>query len=190
MAYLYPPLVQPFITPSVQSFITPGISTISALTNLPSGVLPTPVIYPGSFVPPQLPLMPQFNLDYDEDIRDKLIRFFFYKTLDKWLYDDMSDILGYLEISGNRVTPTGKMVSQKESDASTEQKIKFIETYVLTKRSVRKLLTKFVDETSTRWAQLYKNESFVKEVIHSYLKKKLSNPDAVKELVEKVKNSS
>ncbi len=165
----------------------PSQATIEPFPTLPSYTTSTPVmVAPGVVVPsyttiqPQLPLSPELDLDNDSDTRNKISDYFYYKTVDKWLFDSMAKILGYLKISGNSVDFIDSLSKydpssvDKDTQETVEKKIKFIENNILDKIDVFNILNKFTRETNTKWVHLIKkNEMFIKDLIKRFLKKKM-----------------
>jgi len=119
------------------------------------------------------------NLDADPKIHAQLTEYFYYKTLDKWLYDDLLDVLSFLTVHNNKVDVIKNLNdyrqdnAEKDSLETVEQKIDFIEKFIFSKEDMYRILRRYVKETGTHWYDLYKNEYFVKDMVKSYLKKQL-----------------
>jgi hypothetical protein len=117
------------------------------------------------------PITPGLNLNLDPKVHEQLTNYYYYKTLDKWLLSDMSDILKYLSYSGGSVKP-GKS-SSSETEQSVRAKIKYIEDNVFSKSGMYKLLNEYVLTYGVNWYDLERNSFQLKELIRAYLKKKL-----------------
>jgi hypothetical protein len=117
------------------------------------------------------PITPGLNLNLDPKVHDQLTNYYYYKTLDKWLLSDMSDILKYLTYSNGSVKP-GKS-SSSDTDQSVRAKIKYIEDNVFSKSGMYKLLNEYVLTYGVNWYDLERNSFQLKELIRAYLKKKL-----------------
>lgn len=123
------------------------------------------------------PLHPSLNLNEDATIQLKIVKYFMYKTLDDWLWDDLIDILGYLRVDSNGVhlvdSVDKKTSVDKDSDSDLKKKVDYINEHYLTIQSTYKILKKYTEETKTNWYDLYKNKMFIKDMVKIYLKKKL-----------------
>jgi len=140
----------------------------------------TPVYYPPTYVENityriSKPLPSDIDLNQNPDVQKLVIKKYHSKTLEKWLQDELRDILNYLDVSGDAV----KVVEYKsgrtdtDSDAIVQKKIAFIGDKVLTRTRMAKILYKFVSETSTNWYDLDRNEFYLRKTIMSKLKKLL-----------------
>ena len=119
------------------------------------------------------------NLDHNPEIQHRLTNYYFYKILDKWLWNDMNDILNYFNVQGNKVSVISNMSQykptnvHKDTQKTTELKVKFIEEKFLTKGLVRRILHKFATETGTQWVDIPHNEYFFRQAFMKVLKKKI-----------------
>ena len=151
-------------------------------TKLPSLPLITPII---TTINPlvNFPLHPSLDLNRDKDFQNKVTKYFYYKTLDKWLKKekDMLEILKFLKIVNGEVKLISNMNeynqkanSDKQDDV--EKKVKFIEDNILSKDDVNNILRKYVKETTTNWYDLQEKATyFIKEIIKKFLKHKLKD---------------
>lgn len=120
-------------------------------------------------------LPPSYDLNKYEAVRHKEASYFRYKILDKWIYEDMSNLLGYLE--GNRdnihlisdLSKYNKNAVVHDSEDVIEAKIQHLEDNIITKKVVYRILKNFVDGTKANWYELHKNEYFVKEALSNGL---------------------
>ncbi len=126
-----------------------------------------------------------YFVDIDTGVNDNSIvqrditRYFRYKTLDKWLYSEMSFLLKYLKVENNDV----KVVKNREEMESNkvskntvselEEKSDYIGENVLTEAAMREILLKIMYQLGIKWYDLPYYEELVKEVIEKYIKKKL-----------------
>lgn len=177
MSY-YTPYTYTSYTLAPTSPLTPNFITYSDsyMPIIPSSVAllkPTgaTVIIPGS-----IPIPSYLDLNKDERTHKIQSKYFMYKTLDKWIYDDMLEILNYFIVEPNGTVRLINNLSElkedtvaKDSVDAIEKKIEFIETHILTERTMHKILKKFVKGTSISWVDLHKNERFVKEAIKEQL---------------------
>lgn len=169
--------------PDLSTF-TPNIylSSDSPLPYVPSVYIsPIKPIVPVVTQPVMFPLHPSLDLNRDPKLHKMMTDYFYYKTLDKWLRreKDMLDLLNYLYATDSKVDVLNSMNDYKESNidkdtqATVDKKIEFIEKHILSKDGIYNILKNYVKETSTSWYDLEKNTYFIKELIRKYLKKKL-----------------
>lgn len=111
------------------------------------------------------------DLNNDPEIHQKLTKYFYYKILDKWLFDDLIDLLNYLTIEGNKIKLGSYKKSNTTSNSEIKKKVDYFEKYILKKRHVYKILKQFVKRTGTRWVDLPKNEYYLIQVFENKLKK-------------------
>src|SRR5438309_10192629 len=117
------------------NFITYSDSYIPVLPSSMAVLKPigATIVIPGPF---QLP--PMFDLDKDPRVQKQMTNFFRYKTLDKWLYDDMLDILNYFKVDDKGVRIIRSLdeyredAVSKDSMSDIEKKVDYIEKYFLT----------------------------------------------------------
>lgn len=174
------------------NFVTPVISTLEFNNdnNKPKLLLPTindikldPIIDLNDKYKPSINLSytrPSLSfyedLNQDPEIRMRLTKYYYYKILDKWLYDDMLSVLDHLKVNENKVDivdDNNLDKSHKNTQEEIEKKVKYIENKILRKRDVYNLLEKFTDETGSEWINLSDNEYFIKKISKDYLTKKI-----------------
>lgn len=178
----------PYTTPN---FITYSDSFTPIIPSILKPIGAT-VIIPG----PSVPLPINLDLNRDPRVHKQVVKYFRYKTLDKWLYEDMSDILGYFKVDNRGVHLIDDMTEYREDAARTdspeviEQKINYIEKYFLTEDTMKRILKKFVMGTGIKWYDLHKNEFFVKEDIKLQLKKILKETISEYAIRKQTKNQA
>lgn len=134
------------------------------------------------------PLQIPYDLDLNNmpRIQEQYAKYFRYKILDYWLYNDMSNLLGYLKIVGDRVkiiTNLSEYTDKKDSSENIEKKVSYIEDNILSVDSVRSLLKKFVKGTKYNWYELHKSTvepmaaEYIKKQLETNLKNAISNVD-------------
>lgn len=112
-------------------------------------------------------------------IKEDIVKIFYYKFLDKWLYDKDASmpLLKYLKVSGDKVELVSKVKSSedylKNDQKTIDKKVEFIEKNLLSIEEVYEILKKFVAETRVSWCDLTKFKTFVREAIEKSLKKKI-----------------
>lgn len=126
-----------------------------------------------------IPIDPSLNLNLDPQIHQQLTKYFYGELMDIWLFEDMVDILNYLKNTPKGIDVLDSLKDYHESniDKDTqdiiEKKIRYIENNFFSKESMFKLLKRYVLETNTNWFDLSKNKYFIKDLVRSYLRKKL-----------------
>jgi hypothetical protein len=134
----------------------------------------SPITYPYTnpyFYPYTNPgiVVPYENLNRNKDVINRLVKYYYYKTLDKWLYDDINGLLRYLKVSGNKVHVI-KSEDDRDKDISQEdcdKKIQYIEDEIFSKDDMYDILMKIQQETDIELIKLSKNEF----VVIGYIKK-------------------
>jgi len=118
------------------------------------------------------------NYERNPRLHRRMAKYYYYKTYEKWLGDDLVDILGYFTSSGkkvNLVSSVNKYSTKRDNNVDMKKKIDFIKEKFLDEIWVLRILHKFVRETGTAgsWFDLPRNEYFVRRYIHRALKKKI-----------------
>lgn len=120
-----------------------------------------------------------------ENIKESMIKIFYYKLLDKWLYDEDESkyLLKYLKVFGDKVELIKDIDHPdefgKNSQEVVDKKVAFIEDRIFKKDDIALILHKFVQGTNISWCALPKNNYFVQEAIEKSLENKF------KSLIEK-----
>lgn len=124
------------------------------------------------------------DLNKDKRIIKQITKYFMYKILDKWIYNDFKNLLKYVKfIDGNPalIRDASELKSElvsSETSNDVEQKIDYLSKILINKKVIKHILKKIVNENNIQWTQLGKNKSSVKKIIRKYLQSKLE--DAVK----------
>lgn len=131
------------------------------------------------------PIHPSLDLNNDKDLQKKVTKYYYYKTLDKWLkkQTDMLDILNYLMVNNNGNVELIKNMNdynpkniEKDSQQDIDKKVDYIEKNILFRETVYDIIKKYVKETRTNWYDLYdKSTFFIKELIKKFLQTKITN---------------
>lgn len=120
------------------------------------------------------------NLNTQKHIQDKIIKYFRYKLLDKWIYGELLDILNYFKINSNgQIDILSNMKEydvnrvQKDSKENIKRKINFVEDFFLTSKAVKKILERYMLKKKVTWIKLPKYEESVKKYMASELVKNI-----------------
>jgi hypothetical protein len=163
-------------------YTSPILSTESILVS-------SDVIFQNPFFPPKQatinfdfshPLIGTYeSIDNDPNLRNKMVDYFYDLVRDKWLLDELNDILNYFKYTNGEVKMITNMSEYssknitKDTDDIAEKKVKFITKNLFDKYSMTDVLTKFTKGTNTKWVELPKNEYFIMKFVKEYLLKKL-----------------
>jgi hypothetical protein len=128
----------------------------------------------------------QSNIKNDSDIKKSVIKYYYYKLLEKWIYNDMIGILAFVNVNKEGVPSFIKSTenfsianTSKESKDILDTKINFIKNSFFDKNFVKKILKKIIEKNNITWYDLYDYESNVQKNLYlktlKYLKSKLDN---------------
>jgi hypothetical protein len=167
------PLSPPFLAKTNPTTI------VQAVTNLPTFNLSTNL--------PVFAIKPSLYIDVDTGINDSYLvqkditKYFMYKTLDKWLYNDFSSLLKFLKVENGKVRVVKSDQERdsndvkNDSESDLEKKSDFIHDRILDEESTRSILIRVLRELGYKWYDLPYKETVVKDILKGYLKKKLKN---------------
>ena len=119
------------------------------------------------------------DLDKDKSVHKTVAKHFYYKILDKWLYNDLRPLLAFVKISDNNPQLIRSMNDFKPEELSEEsverieKRIEYMEHVLITKKLVKHVLKKIVIENKIHWYHLNKYEHIIKKVFYKYIKTKL-----------------
>jgi hypothetical protein len=121
------------------------------------------------------------DLNKDKSVQKVITKYFYYKIIDKWLYNELLQLLAYLEIDDGKVSliknlsdyNVGKLA--RDTDRDIEKKIGYMEDILITKDMVKHVLKKIIRENNLNWYDLYKKESDVIKVFKDYISDKLED---------------
>lgn len=127
------------------------------------------------------------SLNWKPEIHERLAKHYYYKTLDKWLMEDITDVLNYFVVRDGKVSMISNLSDykstniDKDTDKTAKLKADYIGEHVLSTRKMKKILTKFVHETEINWIDIPRNEySLRRAVEHELIKlirKKIKKTD-------------
>lgn len=131
------------------------------------------------------------NLNADVNVHNRMTKYYYHKILEKWLYEDLLDVLSYFKMKGNEVDVLDDLneykagSAERDSEANREKKIDFLEKYFLTKSFVMRAITEFVHSTYANWYDLYKHEYLLIELFKKKLIKRVKKAIVEKERIRK-----
>jgi len=132
-----------------------------------------PYMYPYTYTNPAV-VIPYENLNKNPDVINRLTKYFYYKTLDKWLYDELDGLLRYLKMSNGKIhviksenDRDKENISQEEAD----KKVKFIEDEIFSKDDMYDILMKIQQETDIELIKMSKQEFIIQGYVKKFLKR-------------------
>ena len=121
------------------------------------------------------------DLNLHPEVQKRISKHIYYKLLDKWLYEDMIDVLNYFKIVDGRVKLISSLKDydplrvEKDTTQTVEKKTDYIQENVFFRSDIEKLLRKYVKETKTNWYDIPNNTYFIKKIIKDELIKRIKN---------------
>jgi len=121
------------------------------------------------------------DLNNDKKTIKTVIKYYYYKIIDKWLLKELSDLLAYIVIS--KETKKAHLIKDMKDydiesirnapDSELEKRIEYIEDILITKKMVKRVLKKVIEKNDIKWYQLYSYEKEIKKTFYKYIKSKL-----------------
>lgn len=114
------------------------------------------------------------SLENDKKVIKTIVKYYYYKLLDKYIQDNMYDLLGYLKIEGDDVEFIKSMNDYKDDIQPSYKdllKMGFIKDKILSRRLVYKLLKMFNKKVHGKWYKL--GETDIEKYVVKFLHKKL-----------------
>ena len=190
-----PPAPNPIVLPAPQlqvglSMQSPFLNTnpnvirsnINVLSETPfSATSPIVTKIPVNYISPYAQYNVNTGLENNYLAQKQVTKYMLYRTLDKWLPNELSKLLSYLkyDASSKTVSPVSSIKnldsnkSVVETDASCTAKIDYIEAHILNMESMRRVLIRVIEETPYKYYELPQHENFMINVMKKYLKQKL-----------------
>ena len=172
---------------SVKTVVSPpfttSLNTLSPFT--PMSAVSTTLLNVNPNAISMLAVKPTVYVDIDTGLNDSYVvqkdvtKYFMYKTLDKWIYNDFPSVLKYLVYKDGKVSLIKKLADKennevsKDSEKALEAKADYIEEHILDESRTREILIRIMRELGLKWFERPYREGLVKEVMERFLKKKL-----------------
>ena len=119
-------------------------------------------------------VIPYENLNKNPDVVNRLTKYFYYKTLDKWLYEELSGLQRYLKMSNGKINVIKNESDKDKENISQEEadkKVKFIEDELFSKDDMYDILMKIQQETDIELIKMSKQEFIVQGYVKKFLKR-------------------
>jgi len=119
------------------------------------------------------------DLNNDKTVIKTIVKYFYYKIIDKWLYNDLLPLLGFITIIDGKPKLIKNLndykIDKNSISDSIDAKIDYIENILITKNMVKHVLKKIVQKENVKWYNLYKYENQIKQKFYKYIKSKLED---------------
>ncbi len=121
----------------------------------------------------------QTGMEDNYNVQRDVTRYFMYKALDKWLFEEWNYLFKFLVADKNGVRlvksedEREKNDVKKDTDELLEQKADFIEEHVLTEEATKEVLKRIMRELGIPFYSLPHREALVMDVLEKFMKKKL-----------------
>lgn len=153
------------------TYYSPVYTVSPALLKITKTYVPSYYYYPTTITLPRYD-----NLNYDTTVIDRITNYFYYKTIEKWLYDELSSLLKFLKIGDNdRVSVVDSVDNYKnaKSDIGREKdiKISFVKKYMITKHKIQRLLFKYMKRNDIPLIKMYR----YRHEFRRYIRRKLED---------------
>ena len=109
-------------------------------------------------------------------IQKNVTKYYYYKLVDKWLLNGLSDFLNYFTIDENkrvRRTKYDPNNVKSDTDETAELKANYIGKKIITKEGMFRILSKFIQKNQLRWNTLAAHEYSLIKYLKKVLAKKL-----------------
>jgi len=131
-----------------------------------------------NWVNEQISTMNKFNqnLNTSRQVQKTISKYIYYKLVDEWIYKKLFPILAFVKIVNGKPQliksmdeyNINKLASQ--TDEEIELRANYLETNIITKKLVSKVLKKTVNRMCLNWYELDKHEKTIQNVFLEYLK--------------------
>ena len=161
------PIVSPYGIPQIKSYETPFMAVEQSaydpyVKNVIIGTYP--------------------NLNNNESIIKSVVKYYYLKIVDKWIYENLKSLLNYIKI----VDGKAKLISSidkydehaidHDSMDDIEKKIIYMEDIIMNKKMVKHVLKELIDNNpEIYWYKLKNYEDKIKHVFYKYMKNKFIN---------------
>jgi hypothetical protein len=116
------------------------------------------------------------DLNKNKIVHKSIIKYFYNKIVDKWLYGKLNSLLGFIEIINNKPSIIKSIKNYKNSTKSedTEIKINFLVNTMITKNMVKNVIEKIITKyNNINWVNIIKYKTLFIDKFNNYLKTKL-----------------
>jgi hypothetical protein len=118
------------------------------------------------------------DLNKDKTVIKTVVKYFYYKIIDKWLYSDLLPILGFVNVHDGKAKLIKDLDDYKNTNDSVENiehKINLLSDAFISKEMVKTVLKSIVSKYNIKWYLLYKHQNLVKKRFFKYIKEELED---------------
>ena len=121
----------------------------------------------------------QTGMEDNYNVQRDVTRYFMFKALDKWLFEEWNYLFKFLVADKNGIRlvksedEREKNDVKKDSDELLEQKADFIEEHILTEEATKEVLKRIMRELGIPFYSLPHREALVMDVLEKFMEKKL-----------------
>ena len=131
-----------------------------------------------NWVNEQISTMNKFNqnLNTSYQVQKTITKYIYYKLVDEWIYKKLFPILAFVKIVNGKPQLIKSMDEydinklSSETDEDIELRADYLESNIITKKLVSKVLKKTVNRMCLNWYELDKHEKTIQNVFLEYLK--------------------
>lgn len=131
-----------------------------------------------NWVNEQISTMNKFNqnLNTSHQVQKTITKYIYYKLVDEWIYKKLFPILAFVKIVNGKPQLIKSMDEYNinklasETDEDIELRADYLESNIITKKLVSKVLKKTVNRMCLNWYELNKHEKTIQNVFLEYLK--------------------
>lgn len=120
------------------------------------------------------------DLDKDPSVHKTLTKYYYYKFLDKWLYNDLRSLLGYIKVDNGKGKIINSMsdynVNSVTNDTAENLDIRVnLMEKLISRDFIKSILRRIVEKHNIHWYHLNKNEDVIIKKLNVAVKEFLEN---------------
>ena len=113
------------------------------------------------------------NLNNDINIQTNIIKYYYKKIINKWLYNDLIILLAYVNKSNNNIIDSYSEYDitklSIKNNIDIKKKINFMKEYIITRKLVKHVLKKIVKYKGINWYDLHHHAKLIKKMFLNYI---------------------
>ena len=160
-----------------------NIPIINSYINTPDIIDPnrmSPFLVSNSYNYPRFVVGYYPDLDKDPQVHNTLKKYYYYKLLDKWMYNDLKSLLAYVTVENGKAKlidsisdyNANSVNNLKEDDLTI--RVNLLES-LISKDLVKNILERIVHKYEIHWYHLNKNEDIIKKKLEIAIKELMEN---------------
>lgn len=171
------------------SYLMPTLDLTQDIISSVSELSPIPIyqqLYGNSTVKPILTVNNQYStplvsfyetIDNSERIHKMMTNYYYFKVLDDWLMNELSDILNYFVIDENGSVkiienPNANLINFDDV-RSAERKVDYIQDNIFTKYNMYDILKSFTKNERIKFVSLPTRELELRQAVREYFRKRI-----------------